>query len=73
VVAGTEAVLRVEPTRLVDLGQVEFHAETWLLRHLDMPAHDLQRLLRQALDVLQIQCVSTAVTRPGAKAPLFLP
>src|SRR5678815_5014782 len=52
VVAGAEAVLEVEPVRLLDLGHVELDAEARTLRNLDESAPDLQRLGRQPLAVL---------------------
>jgi hypothetical protein len=66
IVAGAEAVLAIERVRRLDGRQVELDTESRCARHLHMAADDRERLFVSAWPSCQIQCVSIAVTRPGA-------
>src|SRR6516164_3266682 len=52
VITGAQSVLLVKAMRRLDLGHVDLHPETGPIGNGNHAAHNLQRLLRQALSVL---------------------
>ena len=68
VVARADTVRFVECVRLLDLPKVNLDPESWPLRQLDHAAADRKRSFVNRWPSWQIQCVSIAVTRPGAAA-----
>ena len=68
VVAGAETVLPVKSVRRFDRGAIDLNTEAGTIWNGNLAVPDLQGLFGQCLAVLQIQCVSIAVTLPGAAA-----